>query len=139
MRRLQLQKDFSAEANVKFLKLPHDAWRGFFDGMTAVVRGKQVEIEVMGLDLGDEVEAEWVALNGLTYEPRENILYVYTGQLEHSIPEPREISVELGNEGVNQIVIVDTEGHQQFVRLRSPLALEATTGLLVPSAPSAPH
>jgi hypothetical protein len=131
---------FSSEATVKFLPLPHDAWRDFFDGMTAIVRGKQVEIEVVGLDLGDEVQAEWVALTGLTYEPRQNTLFIYTDQLEHSIADPQEISVELGNEGVNQLVILDAQGQQQFVRLRSPLELPAVTGLLAPEAhPSAPR
>lgn len=74
---------------MKFLRLPQDAWRDFFNGMSAVVRGKQVEIEVVGLDLGDEVQAEWVPLNGLTYEPKQNTLYVYAGELDHAIADRR--------------------------------------------------
>lgn len=117
-----------------FLRLPHDAWRGFFDGMNAVMGGKQVEIDVMGLDLGDVIQAEWVPLNGITYEPREDNLFVFAGargsSLEHVIAHPKEISVELGEGGVNRVVVSDDAGHQQFLRLRSPLALPGSTPVL---------
>ena len=114
-----------------FLRLPHEGWREFFDGMNAVMGGKQVEIDVMGLDLGDAIQAEWVPLNGITYEPREDNLFVFAGaqgsSLEHVISHPKEISVEFGEEGVNRVVVADDEGHQQFLRLRSPLALPTST------------
>jgi hypothetical protein len=121
---------------VNFLRLPHEHWRDFFDGMTVVMRGRLVEIDVVGLDIGDLVQAEWLPLNGLTYEPRSDTLYVYAGPrdsvLDHAIAHPREISVQLAEEGVQQVVVADEDGRQQFLRLRSPLALPAVTELLQP-------
>jgi len=118
---------------VDFLKLPPQKWHDFFDGMTKVMRGKRVEIEVVGLDLGDQIEASSLPLNGITYEPREDVLYVYTepatGDLDHAIAKPREVFVEMGPAGVSQVVVVDVEGHKQFIRLRSPLALPASADL----------
>jgi len=84
-----------------FLKLPNDKWAEFFDGMTSVMSGKFVEVEVSGLDVGDQIESDWLPLNGISYEPGEDTLYVYTEppagvDMEHSIAHPKEVYVELG-------------------------------------------
>ena len=41
------------------------------------------------------------------------------------IPEPREIYVDDGLEGLMSIEIVDTEGTKQIIKLRDPLMLPA--------------
>lgn len=115
---------------MNFLPLPKAKWHEFFDGVSSVMEGKLVEIEVAGLDLGDQIESEWIRANGMTYEPREDVLYVYTEPPEtadHAIPHPREVFVEVGPAGVNQVVILDADDHKQFVRFRSPLELPATS------------
>lgn len=114
---------------MNFRQLPRAKWREFFDAMSEAMRGKLVEVEVAGLDLGDQIETEWVPMNGMAYEPNEDVLYVYTepeDSVDHAIPHPRDVFVELGPAGVSQVVVVDADDHKQFVRLRAPLALPAT-------------
>jgi hypothetical protein len=114
-----------------FLQLANAEWGSFFERMTHVMRGKFVEVEVAGLDVGDQIEAEWLPLNGIAYESGDDALYVYTerdqGGVDHAIQHPREVFVELGDAGLNQVVVIDAEGHKQFVHLRAPLALPAGT------------
>jgi hypothetical protein len=113
-----------------FLQIPHEIWREFFDEMTALLRRKLVEVEVVGVDIGDQVETEWLPLSGLTYDPGEDALYVQTGPAEavneHPIGQPREIFIELGPAGVSTFVVIDAESRKQFLRLRSPLELPET-------------
>lgn len=116
------------EAMMDFLQLPRPKWREFFDAMSEVMRGKLVEVEVAGLDVGDQIETKWAPANGIAYEPNQDVLYVYTqpeDSVDHAIPHPREVSVELGSVGVNQVVVVDSDERKQFVRLRAPLELPA--------------
>ena len=115
---------------MSFLQLPPAKWREFFDEMSGVMRGRLVEVEVAGLDLGDQIVAEWLPLNGMAYEPKEDVLYVYTEPadgIDHAIPHPREVLVDLEPAGVTQVVVADADGRKQFVRLRAPLALPATS------------
>jgi Family of unknown function (DUF5335) len=47
-------------------KLDKSQWRTFFDRLSKTLEGKQAEIEVASLSLGDQVEAEWLPLHGIT-------------------------------------------------------------------------
>lgn len=45
--------------------------------------GKQAEIEVALLDIGDQIEAEWVPLLGITYDPKDDPVVVLLDGLDH--------------------------------------------------------
>ncbi len=107
-------------------KLDKAQWRTFFDGITKMLQGKQAEIEVTSLRLGDQVQAQWSSLLGITYDPKDDILEVALEGLDHLIPKPREIYVADGPEGVTAVEIVDAEDIKQIVKLRDPLMLPAS-------------
>jgi hypothetical protein len=106
-------------------KLDKKQWKPFFDDISKVLGAKQAEIEVLSLDLGDQVEAEWLPLLGLTYDPKNDVLDVELEGLDHMIPKPREIYVEDGGVGLASLAVVDAEGARQIVKLRDPVALPA--------------
>jgi hypothetical protein len=109
---------------MEFLQLPHESWHGFFTDMTQAVRGRQIDVEIVGMDVGDEQEAEGVPLSGITYEPVEDALYVFVdGEVDHGISHPREIYVELGEAGVKQLVVFDAQDRREFVRIRAAMQL----------------
>ena len=47
-----------------------------FDRLSKTLEGKQAEIEVASLSLGDQVEAEWLPLHGITYDPNDDLVEV---------------------------------------------------------------
>jgi hypothetical protein len=104
-------------------KLDNKEWKPFFDGISKVIGAKQVEIEVQSLDLGDQVEARWLPLLGLTYDPKNDLLDVALEGLDHMIRNPREIYVDDGGAGLATFAVVDAEGARQIVKLRDPPAL----------------
>jgi hypothetical protein len=106
-------------------KLDKKEWKPFFEGISTVLGAKQAEIEVLSLDLGDQVEAEWLPLLGLTYDPKDDVLDVALEGLDHLINKPREIYVEDGGVGLASVAVVDVEGRRQLVKLRDPIALPA--------------
>lgn len=112
-----------------FDKIPREKWQTFFDSMSKALEGKVVDIEVVGLDLGDQMATSSLPLNGIAYEPKSDTVYVYTDERErdhdHAIPRPREIFVQVGDTGLDQVVILDEDDHKHFVRLRAPLELPA--------------
>lgn len=120
-----------------YRSLPEERWQDFFDDITNALQGRQVEIEVVGLDLGDQIQAEWLSLNGLTYDPNDDTFYVYVEDtdmmFDHGISHPKEILVHLGATGglLDQVIVVDAEGRRHLVRLREPLELPAPSDLAV--------
>ena len=106
-------------------KLDKNEWKPFFDGVSKVLGAKQAEIEVQSLDLGNQVEAEWLPLLGLTYDPKNDLLDIALEGLDRMIPGPRQIYIEDGGVGLASLAITDAEGARQIVKLRDPMALPA--------------
>jgi hypothetical protein len=102
-------------------KLDKKEWKTFFDRISKILEGKQVEIEVASLDLGDQVQAEWLPLYGIAYDPKDGLVEVILEGLDHMIAKPREIYVEDGTAGLESVEIIDAEGIKQIVKLRDEL------------------
>jgi hypothetical protein len=75
-------------------KLDKKQWRAFFDGVTSMLEGKRAEIEVASLRLGDQIEAEWLPLLGISHDPKDDVVEVALEGLDHLIPKPREIYID---------------------------------------------
>jgi len=104
-------------------KLDKTQWRTFFDRVPKMLEGKQAEIEVISLGLGDQVEAEWLPLLGIVYDPNDDIVEVALEDLDHLIQKPRDVYVEEGPGGLVALEIVDADDVKQIVKLRDPLML----------------
>ncbi|MFB9245099.1 DUF5335 family protein [Massilia antarctica] len=77
-------------------KRDKSAWRGFFDGISNILPGKQVEIEVDSPRIGARIASRYASLPGIVDDERSEIL------------EIKAVGVE------------------QIVRLRGPLMLPAS-------------
>jgi hypothetical protein len=106
-------------------KLEKSIWRPYFDGVSKVLAGKQAEIEVAALNLGDQVEVEWLPLLGITYDPKDDLIEIALEGVDHMIRNPREVWVEADGLDLSGIEIVDADGVRQIVKLRDPLMLPA--------------
>ena len=104
-------------------KLARADWRTYFDRMSKAIEGKRAEIEVASLALGDHVEAEWLPIFGIVYDPKSDIVEIASEELDHMIHKPREIAVEEGPGGLESIEVVDDGGTVQVVKLRDPIML----------------
>jgi hypothetical protein len=104
-------------------KLEKKQWSAFFDHVSKMLEGKQAEIEVASLALGDQVQAEWLPLHGITYDPRDDLVEVALEGLDHMIAKPREIYVQDGNGGLASLEVIDSDGAKQIVKLRDQLTL----------------
>jgi hypothetical protein len=100
-------------------KLAPETWRTYFDWMTRHMPAVRAEIEVAGLDIGDQIEGHALAIDGLSYDPssHELVITATDDQLEHHIADPQEIYVleELGQPSA--VEILDAEGHKQILHI----------------------
>ncbi len=85
--------------------------------------GNKAELEVVGLDLGDHVEARWLPLRGVVYEPVTDVFEIALDGVDHLIQHPVDVFVEETLRGLVTIEIVAADESRQILKLREPLAL----------------
>ena len=103
--------------------LPQAEWKPYFDRVSRSVIGKRAEIEVASLALGDQIEAEWLPLLGIAYDPKDELLEIALEGHDHLIHRPRDVHVDEEALGLSRLQIVTADGEQHLVQLREPLML----------------
>ncbi len=106
-------------------ELPREVWRSYFDRLSKVITGHPAEIAVESLALGDQVEAEWAPLVGITYDHKDDVLEVATEGLDHLIHKPVRIWVEEAGAHFAAAEVERADGVTEIIRLKEPLALPA--------------
>jgi len=98
-------------------------WNTFSDRISSVLRGREVELEVIGLELGDQIGPRLI-MDGVSYDSPGDAFHVFmqtgTGRehIDHVIYSPQQIYIELADAGVSQLVVMDGNGHKQFQWVR---------------------
>jgi hypothetical protein len=115
---------------MSYSKIDRSGWKDFFDVFTKAIEGRLLELEIVGRDIGDQRYGSRLNLNGITYDPTDDALYVSISNatrlhIDHVVQSPREIHVEINEAGFSGLMVTDPEGRQQFMWLREPLALPA--------------
>ena len=110
-------------------KIDKPEWRVFFDWLSQGLLGARVEIEVASLDLGDQIEAEWLPLLGITYDHKDNLLEIALEGVDHLIHDPREVWADLNVGEMMSFEVIDDRGVSQIIKLRQPLMLPSPSPL----------
>lgn len=108
-------------------KLEKAEWHPFFDKVSKALIGKRAEIEIASLGLGDQIEAEWLPVIGIAYDPKDDVLEIALDGLDHLIPHPKEIYVDDTGVVLSSLDVIDQDGTSQIVQLRDPVMLPAAS------------
>ena len=101
------------------VKLDRTAWQKSFDQMSKLeLVDKQVQIEVTGLDIGDQIEQKWTPLLGISYDPKDDLIEILVEGLDHLIRKPREVWIDQGANGLVSMEVIDADDRRQIIRLR---------------------
>lgn len=100
-------------------------WPRFLDRVSRGLAGKQVEIEVAALGLGDQILTQWVPVLGLVYEPKSNSVEIAVAGLDHMIRGPKAVYAEQAGGEVTSIEIIDKDDVRQILKFRDTLLLPA--------------
>jgi hypothetical protein len=103
-------------------------WDDFFRLFSMILRGQQAEIELASLDVGDQIEGEWAALEDISYDGSEDLLYVSLGEETHLIEDPTDIIVAQQGGSIRSIAIKNADNNLQIIHFRDPILLESPRG-----------
>ena len=109
------------------VKLDKATWQQTLDQLSkSLLVGKEVKIEVAGLQIGDQIEQEWTQLLGISYDPKNDLIEILVEGLDHLIRKPREVWVDRGPTGLAGMEVIDADDVRQIIRLREPLMLPSS-------------
>src|SRR5258708_38327597 len=91
--------------------------------MSRILVGKRAEIEVASLSLGDQIEAEWLPLIGIVYDPKNDLVEIALEDVDHMIRHPQELVAVFGLAGLDSLAITDADGTRQGVKFSDLLLL----------------
>ena len=109
-------------------------WHEYFDSLTPSIEGMLATIEVMDAQTGDQLDAERMPLQAVSYDPKDDVLEIALGGrgvrypvvLRHFISGPSTISVEEASSVTpTAIFVTDCAGVRTLIRLFEPVELEA--------------
>jgi hypothetical protein len=101
-------------------------WQAAADLLSRAIHGQAARVEVASEDLGDQVQAEWAPLLGVTYDPKGNLFEIQLEGLDHLVRDPRLFAVRERDGLADSLAVVDGKGIEHIVQLRDPIALPPT-------------
>ena len=96
---------------------------GVCAAVSGALLGKRAEIEVVSPTDGILIEARWLPVIGIVYDPANDTLKIMLDGVDHFVFHPREMYLDFGAGGVQSLGILDQENAWQIVLLRDPLML----------------
>ncbi|HEY0378950.1 MAG TPA: DUF5335 family protein [Pyrinomonadaceae bacterium] len=120
-------------------EIPRDEWVEFFDGFSHQHEGWLVTVEVLGGELGAQVEARELRLGGISADLKgddEDAISIMVGEtpddhVTHTITRPTHVSLEQTQEGANEALQIESgEGVTTLLRFRSAVLPEMVDGFV---------
>jgi hypothetical protein len=120
-------------------EIPRDEWAEFFDIFSRQHEGWLVTVELLGAEIGAQVEAEEVALGGITADLKgggEDVISIILGKrsaehVTHNIAQPTHVRIEQAESGADMALQIEAGGGvTTLVRLRSAMLPEMVDGVV---------
>jgi hypothetical protein len=106
------------EKIMETIQLAKNDWQPYFDRVSKSLGSTQAEIEVNSHSLGDQIAARWSPLQGISYDPKDDILAVFMDGLEHMVHHPQSIFVEQDQTEFKSMDVLGEEDTHHIVRIR---------------------
>ncbi|GAB6067325.1 DUF5335 family protein [Methylothermus subterraneus] len=107
--------------------VPKSQWETYFANLSKHLKASQAELEVAAMNLGDQLEAEWLPFYGVSYDPKDDIIEFTLQDVDHLVRRPQEVYVDDDVEGLHSIEVVDGDGVRHLAKLKEALKLPPPT------------
>ena len=119
-------------------EIPRAEWVGFLDGFSRQHEGWLVTVEVFGAEIGAQVEAEEIMLEGITADLKdgESVISIMlskgaTTHITHNITQPTHVRLEQTESGADMALQIESgDRATTLVRFRSAMLPEMVDGIV---------
>ena len=118
-------------------EIPYDNWVAFFDSFSLQHQGWLVTIEVLGADIGAQVESKGLPLQGITADLKGSgatSISIMVGEepddhLTHTIHAPAHVRIKRNEQGADEALEIESATETTLVRFRSAMRAEMVDGI----------
>ncbi len=103
--------------------VPKSDWANFFNRASSGLTGLRAEVEIAGLDIGDQIEASSLPIHGISYDHKDDVIAVAIEGIDHLIRHPQSVYADLGPQGLTSIAVIDSDGTNHLIKITKPVAL----------------
>jgi hypothetical protein len=109
-------------------------WLDFFTDFAKTHDGYEARLEIIGRAFGDQEEASWLPLSGVSYDSHHNQIFVtvggissrYPAHLTHTISDPKLLHVRRTPQGeVSSLLVVAIDRSETLIHIRRQPQLTA--------------
>ena len=120
-------------------EIPREEWTEFLDSFSRQHEGWLVTVEVLGEEIGAQMEAEGKPLEGITAKLKnggEDSISIIVGRtpaehITHNIQSPTHVRIQQAENGADiALQIESSDGETTLVRLRSVMLPEMVDGIV---------
>ncbi len=110
---------------MQYRPIKQEERKDYFDFLSKMMKGQEIQIEVIGLDVGDQIEEAWTCLEGLSYDPLLDILHIHTDPADHVICRPLDVLALEDGLALKSLCAMDSDEHLRILNFRELPRLEA--------------
>lgn len=98
-------------------------WQEYFDTFAKLFlkddQPEYIGIQILSNEFGTQPETSWVPLEGISYDPKGNLLDVKVENLNRMILDPLEIFVDEDENGwIHSMEIIERDGTKDIIEIR---------------------
>ena len=102
--------------------LPRAEWNDYFDTFSSTKhdtgRIDYAEIRMLSPEDGAQPQTRWLPLQGIVYDPKDDLLEIIVTGLDHLVGHPETIYVDETDGRLNRFEIVRHDGIQELIEIR---------------------
>lgn len=120
-------------------EIPREEWITFFDAFSRMHEGRLATVEVLGRDLGAQVEASELPFVGITAELKgsdgDSVSIIVgtaaANHITHTVTRPTHVTLEQNESGADEVLQVESaNGTRSLLSFRSVMPKELTDGIV---------
>ncbi|HFQ81219.1 MAG TPA: hypothetical protein ENK33_07595 [Desulfobacterales bacterium] len=104
-------------------KIDKSECESYFNTLSKALQDKMAEIEIMAMGTMDKKQTHWIKINGISYNPEEDVLFIFCENLEHRIKKALEFKVWGTDDSVDKVEIVGSDGYSHLLTFKNPVKL----------------
>ncbi len=91
-----------------------DDWGAYFESLSGILSGKRMLVEIASPLIGDQIEANWAPLIGITYDHKDDLIDISLEHINHMIRSPKSVQIHHEKNNMAAIEIRD-DGHERHI------------------------
>lgn len=119
-----------------YRRLEPAAWKPYFTDMAKRLHASHVDVRVDALDLGDQLEVDHAALQGLDYDSRDGCIELSFEHLDHRICDIGEIWVDEREGQLHAMCVTRRDGRLEVVEFEPVMEIAARPRRGAPPPPA---